>query len=41
MRVTGVSNADKIGYIESYINLLNNEIKIIEMGAYLFGEEEN
>ena len=40
-RVIGVSNADTIGYIESFINLLNNDIKVIEMGAYQFGEEEN
>ena len=40
-RVIGVSNADKIGYIESFIDLLNNDIKVIEMGSYHFGEKES
>lgn len=39
-RVVGVANADKIGYIESFVNLLNNDIKVVEMGAYHFGENE-
>ena len=40
-RVIGVSNADKIGYIGSFIDLLNNDIKVIEMGSYHFGEKES
>jgi hypothetical protein len=40
-RVIGVSNADKIGYIESFVDLLNNDIKVIEMGSYHFGEKES
>lgn len=40
-RIVGVSNADTIGYIESFVNLFNNEIKVLQMGAYHFGEEEN
>jgi len=39
-RVIGASNAHKIGYIESFVNLLNNDIEVIEMGAYHFGEKE-
>lgn len=40
-RVIGVSNADRIGYIESFVNLLNNDIKVVEMGAYQLGEKED
>ncbi|SFC99864.1 hypothetical protein [Clostridium uliginosum] len=40
-RVIGVSNADTIGYIESFANLLDNDIKVIEIGAYEFFEKEN
>lgn len=40
-KVIGVSNADTIGYIESFVNLLNNDIKVVQMGAYHFGEKEN
>jgi len=40
-RVIGVSNADKIGYIESFVNLLNNDIKAVDVGAYQSGEKEN
>lgn len=40
-RVIGVSNADKIGYIESFVNLLNNDIKVVDMGVYQLGEKEN
>ena len=35
-RVIWVSNADTIGYIEGFVNLLNNDIKVIEMGAYKY-----
>lgn len=38
-RVIGVSNADTIGYIESFVNLLDNEVKVVEMGAYQLGEK--
>lgn len=38
-KVVGVSNADRIGYIESFVNLLNNHIKVVEMGAYQLGEK--
>ena len=40
-RVIGVSNADTIGYIESFVDLLNNNIKVVDMGAYHLGEKEN
>lgn len=33
-RVIGINNANTIGYIESFVDLSNNEIKVIEMGAY-------
>ena len=37
-RVIGVNNADTIGYIESFVNLLNNDIKVVDMGAYMKGQ---
>lgn len=40
-RVIGVNNADTIGYIESYTNLLNDDIKIINSGAYINGEDKS
>lgn len=39
-RVIGVNNADTIGYIESFVNLLNNDIKVVDMGAYMKGQKE-
>lgn len=40
-RVIGVSNADSIGYIESFVELKDNYIKILDSGAYVFGEKED
>lgn len=40
-KVIGVSNADKIGYIESFVNLFNNDIKVVDMGSYHLGKEQN
>lgn len=40
-RVVGVSNADTIGYIESFISLEDDNITIINIGAFNFGEKYN
>lgn len=40
-RVVGVSNADTIGYIESFISLENDNITILNIGAFNFGEKYN
>lgn len=40
-RVVGVSNADTIGYIESFISLDDDIIKIINIGAFNIGEKYN
>ncbi|EGT3617456.1 hypothetical protein FHH43_14715 [Clostridium perfringens] len=39
-RVIGVSNADTIGYIESFVNLADNNIMIFNIGIFNFGEKE-
>ncbi|WP_251861465.1 tetratricopeptide repeat protein [Clostridium sp. Marseille-Q2269] len=36
-RIIGVSNADTIGYVESFVDLLNNNMKVVQMGYYNFG----
>lgn len=38
-RIVGVSNADTIGYVESFVNLNEDEMKLIQMGYYNFGEK--
>ena len=40
-RVVGVSNADTIGYIESFISLEDDNITILNIGAFNFGEKYN
>ncbi|HII4440830.1 TPA: hypothetical protein ACY4R4_001651 [Clostridium perfringens] len=40
-RVVGVSNADTIGYIESFISLENDNITILNIRAFNFGEKYN
>lgn len=40
-RVIGVANADTIGYIESFVQLLGNEIKAVNTGSYQYGERED
>lgn len=40
-RVWGVSIEDKIGIIESFVDLSNDKINIIGMGMYLFGDKIN
>ncbi len=40
-RVVGVSNADTIGYIESFISLEDDNITILNIGAFNFGENYN
>lgn len=38
-RIIGVSNADTIGFIESFVSLLNNEVSITTIGSFEFGEK--
>lgn len=40
-RVVGVSNADTIGYIESFISLEDDNITILNIGAFNWGEKYN
>lgn len=40
-RVVGVSNADTIGYIESFISLEDDNITILNIGDFNFGEKYN
>lgn len=40
-RIVGVSNADTIGYVESFVNLIDNNITVEQMGYYSFGEKVN
>ncbi|MDU7885601.1 MAG: hypothetical protein E7J47_04345 [Clostridium perfringens] len=40
-RVVGVSNADTIGYIESFISLEDDNITILNIGAFNLGEKYN
>ncbi|HHD2770139.1 TPA: hypothetical protein ACOTG1_003377, partial [Clostridium perfringens] len=40
-RVIGSSNADTIGYIESLVSLVDNNIIIFNIGAFTFGEKED
>lgn len=37
-RIVGVANADTIGYVESFVSLLENNITVDQMGFYSFGE---
>lgn len=38
-RVIGVSNADTIGYIESFISLNENKVNIFNIGSFALGEK--
>ncbi|WP_243448637.1 hypothetical protein [Clostridium perfringens] len=40
-RVVGISNADTIGYIESFISLEDENITILNIGAFNLGEKYN
>ncbi|WP_255993265.1 hypothetical protein [Clostridium perfringens] len=40
-RVVGVSNADTIGYIESFISLEDDNITILNIGSFNLGEKYN
>lgn len=40
-RIVGVANADTIGYVESFVSLLKNNITVEQMGFYNFGEKLN
>ena len=40
-RIIGSSNADTIGYIESLVSLVDNNIIIFNIGAFTFGEKED
>ncbi|MGG5461366.1 hypothetical protein [Clostridium sp. B9] len=38
-RVVGVSNADTIGFIESFVSLIDDKITIFNIGSFEFGEK--
>ena len=37
-RLIGVNNADTIGYVESFVSLEKNNIEVIQMGYYNYGQ---
>lgn len=40
-KIIGTSNADTIGYVESFVQLLDNNIDLFEVGFYNFGEKNS
>lgn len=38
-RIIGVNNSDTIGVMESFVYLTDNNIEVVEMGAFIFGEK--
>jgi hypothetical protein len=38
-RIIGVNNADTLGVMESFVYLTDNDIDVVDMGAFIFGEK--
>lgn len=38
-RIIGVNNSDTLGVMESFVYLTDNNIDVVEMGAFIFGEK--
>ncbi len=38
-RIIGINNADTLGVMESFVYLNDNNINVVDMGAFIFGEK--